>query len=48
MVTEYDQNIASNWFVTGGTFFTLSGLAMQYRYYLTQAVENKTEHNIII
>jgi hypothetical protein len=34
MVTEYDQNIASHWFVTGGTFFTLSGLAMQYRYYL--------------
>lgn len=34
MENEYDQNIASSWFVTGGTFFTLSGLAMQYRYYL--------------
>lgn len=34
MVTDYDQNIASHWFVTGGTFFTLSGLAMQYRYFL--------------
>jgi hypothetical protein len=43
MITEYDQNIASHWFVTGGTFFTLSGLAMQYRYYLNPTVEIKRD-----
>lgn len=34
MENEFDQNMASHLFVTGGSFFTLSGLAMQYRYYL--------------
>ena len=34
--------IASHLFVTGGTFFTLSRLAMQYRYFLNPS---ETKYN---
>ena len=42
---ESDQTRSASWFITGGIFFTLSGLAMQYRYYCTKKEHDKEKED---
>jgi hypothetical protein len=42
---ESDKTFAAAWFISGGTFFSLSGIAMQYRYYCTQKVKDQEKED---
>lgn len=41
MTTDDEQISATNWFMAGGFFFTLSGLFMQYRYFFEKKEGSK-------
>lgn len=46
MQDDNDQITATNWFMAGGFFFTLSGIFMQYRYFFANSNEATTLRKI--